>query len=35
MAKTILGHGVHWRPHPKGLKVPALASRALAAGAVG
>jgi D-serine deaminase-like pyridoxal phosphate-dependent protein len=35
MAKTIRGHGVGWRPHTKGLKVPALAARALGAGAIG
>jgi D-serine deaminase-like pyridoxal phosphate-dependent protein len=35
MAKTIIGHGVRWRPHTKGQKVPQLAARALAAGAIG
>ncbi len=27
--------GVHWRPHTKGIKVPAIAHKALAAGAIG
>ena len=35
MAGTIVGAGVGWRPHTKGIKVPALAQRLIAAGALG
>ena len=35
MAATITGSGVGWRPHTKGIKVPAIAHRLLAAGALG
>ncbi len=27
--------GVHWRPHTKGIKIPAIAHKAIAAGAIG
>jgi D-serine deaminase-like pyridoxal phosphate-dependent protein len=35
MASTITGAGIGWRPHTKGIKVPALAHRLLKAGAFG
>lgn len=35
MARTFREAGVNWRPHVKGQKVPALAHKALAAGAIG
>jgi D-serine deaminase-like pyridoxal phosphate-dependent protein len=35
MTERILGHGVHWRPHTKGQKVPAIAHRLIRAGAIG
>lgn len=35
MAATITGSGIGWRPHTKGIKVPAVAHRLLAAGALG
>lgn len=35
MAKTFRDHGVNWRPHTKGMKIPALAHRLLKAGAIG
>lgn len=35
MANTILGAGKSWRPHTKGQKIPAIAHKELAAGAIG
>ena len=35
MAKTFRDHGVNWRPHTKGMKIPALAHRLIKAGAIG
>jgi len=35
VAATLKAAGVHWRPHVKGIKVPAVAHQALAAGAQG
>jgi D-serine deaminase-like pyridoxal phosphate-dependent protein len=35
IAKRIRAHGVSWRPHTKGQKVPAIAHKLLAAGAIG
>jgi D-serine deaminase-like pyridoxal phosphate-dependent protein len=35
MANTMRAAGVNWRPHTKGIKVPAIAQRLLAAGATG
>lgn len=35
MAAACRGAGVSWRPHTKGLKVPAIAHKALRAGAIG
>ena len=35
MAKAILGRGLGWRPHTKGMKIPALAHRLIKAGAHG
>ncbi|HEY4310403.1 MAG TPA: DSD1 family PLP-dependent enzyme [Pirellulales bacterium] len=35
IAATCRAHGVAWRPHAKGHKVPAIAQRELAAGAIG
>jgi D-serine deaminase-like pyridoxal phosphate-dependent protein len=35
VAETLKAAGVEWRPHVKGIKVPAIAHQALAAGAVG
>src|SRR4051812_15706282 len=35
MAETCRAHGVAWRPHAKGHKVPAIGKRELAAGAIG
>jgi len=35
MARTFREAGVNWRPHTKGQKIPALAHKALAAGAIG
>lgn len=35
IAGTCRRHGVSWRPHVKGQKVPAIAHKALAAGAIG
>ena len=35
MAATFGAAGVHWRPHTKGQKVPAIAHKLLAAGAIG
>jgi D-serine deaminase-like pyridoxal phosphate-dependent protein len=35
MAGRIRAHGVSWRPHTKGQKVPAIAHKLLAAGASG
>ena len=35
MAGYMKGAGVDWRPHTKGIKVPAIAHKAIAAGAVG
>ena len=31
----IIGSGVNWRPHTKGQKIPAIAYKQLAAGAIG
>lgn len=35
MAKTFRDNGVNWRPHTKGMKIPALAHRLIRAGAIG
>jgi len=35
MARTIIGAGKNWRPHTKGQKIPAIAHKELAAGAIG
>ncbi|MBM3546311.1 MAG: DSD1 family PLP-dependent enzyme [Alphaproteobacteria bacterium] len=35
MAKTFRDNGVNWRPHTKGMKIPALAHRLIKAGAIG
>ena len=35
IAATCRKHGIAWRPHTKGIKVPALAHRLLGAGAIG
>ena len=35
IAGTCRQHGIGWRPHTKGIKVPAIAHRLLAAGAIG
>ncbi len=35
MAKTFRDHKVNWRPHTKGMKIPALAHRLIKAGAIG
>jgi D-serine deaminase-like pyridoxal phosphate-dependent protein len=35
LAEHFLAAGVHWRPHTKGMKVPALAHKVIAAGAIG
>lgn len=35
MAGTIIGAGKNWRPHTKGQKIPAIAHREIAAGAIG
>ena len=35
MAGYMQGAGVDWRPHSKGIKVPAIAHKAIAAGAIG
>lgn len=35
MARTIIGAGKSWRPHTKGQKIPAIAHKELAAGAIG
>ena len=35
MSSAIVGAGIGWRPHTKGIKVPALAHRLIAAGAFG
>lgn len=35
MASTIIGAGKNWRPHTKGQKIPAIAHKELAAGAIG
>ena len=35
MAAYMQGAGVDWRPHTKGIKVPAIAHKAIAAGAIG
>ena len=35
IAGTCRKHGIAWRPHTKGIKVPAIAHRLLAAGAIG
>jgi D-serine deaminase-like pyridoxal phosphate-dependent protein len=35
MAEFIRGAGVAWRPHTKGIKIPAIAHKMLAAGAIG
>jgi D-serine deaminase-like pyridoxal phosphate-dependent protein len=35
VAETLKAAGVHWRPHVKGIKVPAIAHQALASGALG
>lgn len=35
MATTILGAGKNWRPHTKGQKIPAIAHKEIAAGAIG
>ena len=35
LARHIAEAGVHWRPHMKGVRVPAIALKAIAAGAIG
>lgn len=35
MAGTIIGNGKNWRPHTKGQKIPAIAHKEIAAGAIG
>ncbi len=35
LARHFQNAGVHWRPHTKGIKVPAIAHKLLAAGAIG
>ena len=35
LAKHCKGAGINWRPHTKGIKTPAIAHKALAAGAIG
>jgi len=35
LAEYFRAAGVHWRPHIKGIKVPAIAHKAIAAGAIG
>jgi D-serine deaminase-like pyridoxal phosphate-dependent protein len=35
MASSIINNGVNWRPHTKGQKIPAIAHKQLAAGAIG
>ncbi len=35
ISQTCRKHGIHWRPHIKGQKIPALAHRQVAAGALG
>jgi D-serine deaminase-like pyridoxal phosphate-dependent protein len=35
MARTIIGAGKNWRPHTKGQKIPAIAHKEIAAGAIG
>jgi D-serine deaminase-like pyridoxal phosphate-dependent protein len=35
LARHFQNAGVHWRPHTKGMKIPALAHKLLAAGAIG
>ena len=35
MSSTIIGAGKNWRPHTKGQKIPAIAHKELAAGAIG
>jgi D-serine deaminase-like pyridoxal phosphate-dependent protein len=35
MAQFILSAGVNWRPHTKGIKIPAIAHKLMAAGAIG
>lgn len=35
MASTIIGAGKNWRPHTKGQKIPAIAHKEIAAGAIG
>jgi D-serine deaminase-like pyridoxal phosphate-dependent protein len=35
LVSTFGAAGVHWRPHVKGIKVPAIAQQAVAAGAIG